>query len=138
MHRLIFVPLCCLLSGCFALGAADRADDAANFQGTWKIVSVNGESIGDAQWVVEGDRYTVKMGWQSLETWKITLDAKSKHLDAFHHDTPPGTFGGKLKGLYEIKGDSLKVCYDATGQHYPKSFDMGSGKALYQLQRAGK
>ena len=45
--------------------------------------------------------------------------------------------GDRLKGIYEIQGNSLKVCYDLKGQRYPKSFDAGRGSAqvLYQFQR---
>ena len=75
MRRLDFVVLCCLFAGCVAAPAADRSDDAAKLQGTWKIVSVNGQEAGHAQRVVERDRYTIRMDGKSMETWKITLDA---------------------------------------------------------------
>ena len=66
----------------------------------------------------------------------ITLDASNKHIDVFHHDTPPGTYGGKLKGIYEIN-DSLTVCYDLTAERYPKSLDAprGSRQVLYKFRR---
>jgi hypothetical protein len=42
-----------------------------------------------------------------------------------------------LKGIYELNGDSLTVCYDLTGQHYPKSLDAGRGsrQVLYRFRR---
>ncbi len=45
--------------------------------------------------------------------------------------------GGKLKGIYEISGDSLKVCFDLTAQQYPKSFDAkrGSRQLIYEFRR---
>jgi uncharacterized protein (TIGR03067 family) len=140
MRRFELVLLSVLFVCCLTARAADKSDDTAKWQGTWKMVSciANGEpQSGDVQWVVEGNRYTVRIQGKSMETSKITLDASQKHVDIFHHDTPKGTYGGKLKGIYEIKADSLKVCYDLTGERYPKSFDAGPGsrQALYQFQR---
>jgi hypothetical protein len=42
-----------------------------------------------------------------------------------------------LKGIYQISGDSLTVCYDLTGQRYPTSFDAkpGSRQVLYHFRR---
>jgi uncharacterized protein (TIGR03067 family) len=90
------------------------------------------------QWVVEGDHYTIRLEGQShVDLYPFKLDASQKHIDVNHHDTPKGTYGGKLKGIYEITADSLRVCYDLTGSRYPKSFDArpGSRQVLYQFQR---
>jgi len=143
MRRLEVLLLSCLLVGCGATRAADKSNDTTKLQGTWKMVSCvwNGEpQNGNVQWVVDGDHYTVQLNGKSAETSTITLDASKKHIDVFHHDTPEGTYGGKLKGIYELKGDSLKVCYDLKGQHYPTSFEAGpgSGQVLYQLKREGR
>jgi len=147
MRRLELALLSCLLAlfdcslaGCGTTHAGDSSNDTAKWQGTWKLIScvANGESQpGDVEWVVDGDRYTVCLNRKPAESSTITLDASQKHVDIFHHDTPQGTFGGKLKGIYEIKGDSLKVCYDLTGERYPKSFEAGPGsrQVLYQMQR---
>jgi uncharacterized protein (TIGR03067 family) len=143
MRQLQVVLLSCFLVGCGATRAADKSNDTTNLQGTWKMVSCvwNGEpQNGNVQWVVSGDRYTVQLDGKSAETSTITLDGSKKHIDVFHHDTPQGTYGGKLKGIYELKGDSLKVCYDLKGQRYPTSFEAGkgSGQVLYQLKREGR
>jgi len=69
--------------------------------------------------------------------YEITLDPKQKRIDVFHHETPKGTWGGSLKGIYEIQGNTLKVCYDLKGRRYPKSFEAGrgSGQVVYTFQR---
>lgn len=130
-----------LLAGCGTNPAASEADDTRAWQGTWKLVSCvsNGESEkGDMQCVVDGDHYTIRVNGKSGgDPYTFQLDPKQKHIDVFHHDTPEGTYGGRLKGIYEIQGDSLKVCYDLKGQRYPQSFDAGrgSGQAVFQFQR---
>lgn len=144
MRLMLLALLCCLLAGCLDSHAADRAGDLAQWQGTWKLVSCtwNGEpQPGDAQWIVRGDRYNIRLdGNTGEDPYTFKLDASQKRIDVFHHDTPAGTFGGRLKGIYELKGNSLKVCYDLTGQEYPSSFDAGPGsrRAIYQFQRAGR
>jgi uncharacterized protein (TIGR03067 family) len=135
------VVLSCLLAGCGVVRSADSADDAKKWQGTWKMVDTTydgGPQTGDVAWVVDGGHYRIRMnGVLHEDLHTFTLDAGKKRIDVFHHDTPPGTYGGKLKGIYEINGDSLTVCYELTGQRYPKSFDAprGSRQVLYHFRR---
>jgi len=131
----------CLLVGCGVNGATDPAEDAKQWQGTWRLVSStwNGEpQMADLRWVVDGDHYTIRLNGQShVDPHTFKLDPSHKQIDVFHHEVPKGTYGGSLKGIYEIKGDSLRVCYDLTGQQYPKSFDAkaGSRQVVYQFRR---
>ena len=133
--------LLCLIASCRAVSSADSADDLKNWQGTWKMVSCtyDGEpQAADMEWIVDGDHYTIRLNGQSnVDPYAIKLDASRKHVDIFHHETPPGTYGGSLKGIYQVSADSLTVCYDLTGQRYPDSFDAkrGSRQVLYQFRR---
>jgi uncharacterized protein (TIGR03067 family) len=119
----------------------DPFEDLKAWQGTWKMVSAtyDGEpQTGDLLWIVQGDQYRTYYQQHLDEvSIKITLDASHKHVDAFHHDTPKGTHGGKLKGIYKVSGDSLTVCYDLTDSQYPTSFEAtrGSRRVLYQFRR---
>jgi uncharacterized protein (TIGR03067 family) len=141
MRCLGFILFACFLAGCGANHSVTEGDDTRNWQGTWKLVSciANGESqIADMQWIVSGARYTIRLNRQSgVDPYPFKLDPKQKHIDVHHHDTPKGTYGGHLKGIYDIQGNSLKVCYDLKGQRYPNSFDAGHGSAqvVYQFQR---
>jgi uncharacterized protein (TIGR03067 family) len=141
MRRLGISLFACLLAGCGVSRAATDVDDTQAWQGTWKLVSymANGESqMVDMQWIVNGDHYTIRLDRQSgVDPYAFKLDPQQKHIDVTHHDTPKGTYGGRLKGIYDIQGNSLKVCYDLKGQRYPRSFDAGRGSAqvLYQFQR---
>ena len=87
---------------------------------------------------MDGDQYTIRLNGQSnVDPYAIKLDASRKRVDVFHHETPPGTYGGSLKGIYQFSSDSLSVCYDLTGQRYPDSFDAkrGSRQVLYRFRR---
>jgi uncharacterized protein (TIGR03067 family) len=120
--------------------AAATAEDTRQWQGTWTLVSAtwNGETqTADAQWVVDGDHYTVRHNGMDAEIDPFKLDACRKHVDVHHHDTPKGTYGGSLKGIYEIKGDRLRVAYDSTARQYPTSFESkpGSRHVSYEFRR---
>jgi len=131
----------CLLAGCRAIPAPDSADDTREWQGTWKLVSSRYDGrlqMANMEWIVNGDHYTIRMdGHSQVDPNTFKLDASRKHIDVIHHDTPPGTLGGNAKGIYEISGNLLIVCYDLTGERYPKSFDAprGSRQVLYKFRR---
>jgi uncharacterized protein (TIGR03067 family) len=119
---LLFV---CLIAGCETVSSPNSADDARKWQGIWKLVSstYDGEpQTADMEWIVDGNRYAISLNHQSHEDpYTFKLDASRKQIDVTHHETPAGTFGGSLKGIYEVSGNSLTVCYDLTGQRYPES-----------------
>ena len=92
----------------------------------------------DMEWIVDGDHYNIRMnGRLHKDIHFFKLDAGHKHVDVFHHETPPGAYGGKLKSIYQVSRDSLKVCFYLVGQQYPKSFDSsrGSRHVIYEFQR---
>ena len=120
---------------------AGASDDLQSWQGTWKLISVteNGDlQSGNVEWIVDGDHYNIVVNQQrGNDPYNITLDPSHSRVDVFHHDTPPGTYGGKLKGIYKVSADHLTVCYDLTGANYPMSFDAsaGSRRAVFEFQR---
>lgn len=141
MRVWVLMIVSCALAGCGAVSSGSAEEDKARWQGRWKMVSTIWEGApqsGNLEWVVDGDHYaTVLDGRADNVPNVITLNAARKQVDIFHHDTPPGTYGGKLKGIYEVSGNTLRVCYDLTGQHYPKSFDVprGSRQVVYEFRR---
>jgi len=139
----LLVLWCGLLIGCGATGAPDPAEDVKQLQGTWTLDSTisNGvPQMADLQWLVEGDHYTIRLdGRPHVDPHYFKLDPSKRQIDVLHRDVPNGASGGTLKGIYEIKGDRLSVCFDQTGREYPTSFDSkpGSRRVLYQFHRAG-
>ena len=132
--------LSCGLGSCNSSGSGETVDDTKQWQGTWKLVSAvwNGEpQKAEVQWRVDGDHYTVRLNGQDAETDNFKLDPNAKHVDVFHHETPKGTYGGSAKGIYEVKGEVLRVCLDLTARQYPKSFEAGAGSRLvsYEFRR---
>jgi uncharacterized protein (TIGR03067 family) len=141
MRLLQLVLFSFLLVGCRAPDAAETSHDASKWQGTWKLVSCTNEGqtqVADLQWIVDGDHYNIRLDQVThTDPYPFKLDARRKRIEVIHHETPKGTYGGTLRGIYEISGNSLRVCYDLTGQHYPTSFEapIGSRQVLYEFQR---
>jgi len=153
MRHLVLIAAAGLFAGCSATAASNASrdaedrqgtQDAANWQGTWKLVSYtdNGQTAqADLTWIVRGDHYVIGIdGNTGDDPYPFQLDPSQKRIDVHHHDTPEGTYGGHFKGIYEIQGDSLKVCYDLMGQRYPTSFAAGPGsrQVLYQFERQNR
>src|SRR3954466_7926954 len=131
--------LCALVLA--AAGTGVRQDDKADvekelkkFQGTWTFESVEagGKEIPAAEFKgitvsFEGDRYTVKKGDEVIQAATMKLDpSKSpKALDVTVAEGP--NKGAVMPGIYEITGDTLKVCFDPEGKKRPTDFKGGPG-----------
>jgi uncharacterized protein (TIGR03067 family) len=113
---------------CSAAIAADapKADDPKAIEGTWVVVSM--KSRGEAEKMegtmtltFAGDKVTLKHEDRTKEG-KVRIDATTnpKQLDI----TPDDKDDAPMKGIYELTGDSLKICTveEKDGQR-PASFD---------------
>ena len=116
-------------SGTLAGDKGDLAKELTKFQGTWTFESVEagGQKLPADQFkamtvTFEGDKYSVKMGDLVIEAATLKLDpSKSpKTLDSKVTDGP--NKGKVILGIYEISGDTLKVCFDEEGKKRPTEF----------------
>ena len=115
-------------------------DDLDLFWGTWQIVDAeyDGRNIPEEakhySWEFQGDKYTINHNGNFAELWTVRLNSgkKPKTIDGTHK-----ILGRKLMGIYEINGDTLKICYDLTGNGRPDSFKaaQGSRRVCYIFQR---
>lgn len=117
--------------------------DLDKLQGTWIIVTLemNGAEMpagahGGSKIVVKGDKFTtISMGAEYSGT--ITLDS-AKRPRAFDLKFTTGPEKGNTSlGIYELDGDSWKICLTVTGKTRPTEFatQPGSGHALETLRR---
>src|SRR5688572_16398114 len=134
--RIALVPLLCALVLTASTGTGARADDKADvakelkkFQGTWTFESLEagGKKLAadvfkEMTVTFEGDKYSVKMGDMVVEavTLKLNPSKSPKTLDAKVTDGP--NKGNLILGIYEIDGDTLKVCFDEKGVKRPTEF----------------
>jgi uncharacterized protein (TIGR03067 family) len=132
--------------------AADDADDQvkkelARFEGTWKWVSVEMEKMkleADAlehpRLKLMGDKFTVTEENNATfgGTFKVDPSKKPKTIDVTITDGPEK--GKTYLGIYELEGDTYKVCTDPEGKSRPREFSVkpGSGHVLEVLKREKK
>jgi uncharacterized protein (TIGR03067 family) len=134
------------------LVAADKPADANKqdldkLQGDWGVAAqvIDGKKVADdeAQTLfrtVKGDTYTVSYYDKPIGKGTFTIDAtaKPKTIDArpagAAKDAPP------LLGIYEVEGDTYRVCFAPAGKERPKDFasKAGSGHTLTVWKREKK
>jgi uncharacterized protein (TIGR03067 family) len=117
----------------------DGNKKAKGLEGTWVVVSLtaNGKPNDDAKdtkVVFEGKNITVKTkNGDRKSTFKI--DPKKKTIDIVRKEKD----GEKTsKGIYQLKGDELKICFARPDKDRPKDFTAAedSGHTLVVLKRA--
>jgi uncharacterized protein (TIGR03067 family) len=150
-------------SGALAVGllvvagavAADTTDaeaakkEYARFEGTWKFVSieVGGEktpenSFEKSRLILEGSHFTLREGGGAYKgTFTFDLTTKPKQIDITFTEGPEK--GKTSRGIYELDGDTYKICISVSGKDRPTAFvsKPGSGHILEVLHRepaAGK
>jgi uncharacterized protein (TIGR03067 family) len=143
MTRLLAVVA---LTLALSANAADDAvkDELARFNGTWKGVSVvhDGKDVPKPEaeairLTVTGEKYILKAGGEDIEgTHKLDPATTPKQIDAVRSKGPH--VGEKMLGIYELKGDTFRVCFAAPGKtERPTELKStaGSGYRLLVLQR---
>lgn len=143
--RIALVALLCSLvliasgrTGVRADGKADIEKELKKFQGTWTFESVEagGKEQPAAEFkgmtvIFEGDKHTVKKGDEVIQvgTQKLDPSKSPKTLDVTMVEGP--NKGAVLLGIYEISGDTLKVCFDPEGKKRPTEFKSASGSQIF-------
>jgi uncharacterized protein (TIGR03067 family) len=133
------------------VSAVSAQDDAAKkeidrFRGTWKFVSleiegvkVEPEQFKGASLMIDGEKFTMSDGVAKYKgSFKFDLSKTPKQLDVLFEEGPEK--GKTALGIYELEGDTYKVCLGLTGKDRPKEFvsKPGSGHVLEVLQREKK
>lgn len=109
------------------------------FQGTWKLVSMEAEGSKVEENVFKGSKLTIKGDKVTMTSpgdavyqgvFKFDLSHKPKRLDLSFTDGPEK--GNTSLGIYEIDGETFKVCLGLTGKPRPQEFvtKAGSGHVL--------
>jgi uncharacterized protein (TIGR03067 family) len=115
----------------------DAATEAKKLEGTWmpSAAEASGQAFPDEllktmKLVVTGDQYTVTVG-KAIDKGTVKIDSAKtpKTMDIIGVDGP--NKGKTFLAIYEINGDTLRVCYDLAGKNRPTEFATKKGVPLF-------
>ena len=111
--------------------------DKTDMQGTWvpSAAELDGEKLPDEaitsiKLVVKDDKYTVTVG-DAVDEGTVTLDASSDPRGMEIKGTKGPNEGTTIPAIYELKDDTLRVCYDLNKKKRPSEFKTKSGTNHY-------
>jgi uncharacterized protein (TIGR03067 family) len=126
------------------LGADDSkkdsgADELKKLQGQWTVESLeaNGEKLPadeakKMKLTIKDNNWTLDRGDDTTKgTIKLAPTKNPKEFDALLEGSSDAVLG-----LYEIKGDTLKMCWTNPGGERPSAFKGDDGKTLVVYKKA--
>jgi uncharacterized protein (TIGR03067 family) len=142
------VPMLLTLATGLAAGAdgpdSANAKEVARFVGTWRFVSMEmaGKKLPEAAYrdgrlvITPGGKFSAEEGSQPFRgTFKVDVSKSPKWIDVTVLDGPVA--GQTARGIYELDGDTYRVCSGQFGQERPTEFaaPAGSQNILQVLHR---
>ena len=140
MSKCLQFALVSLLSVLFANSSYAEGD--VKLDGKWVIISVERDGKADdtlkgAVREHKGEKYTMTLKEGKSFEGSMKVDATAKSIDLIPGD---GKYKGKtLLGIYELDGDTLKICFAEPGKERPKTFvskaDSGIVLAVHKKEK---
>ena len=123
---------------------AEPSPDAQIIQGSWTPVKaeLGGQPISDAilktiRLKLTDGKYEVFVGMAPDKgTYVVDSSAKPKSITVNGTEGP--NQGRTFPSIYELEGDSLRICYDLSGKKRPTEFKSVPGTKLYLVTYARK
>jgi uncharacterized protein (TIGR03067 family) len=120
------------------LSAGEKpAKDAKAVQGNWTPAKAElaGQPMTDAvlksiSLKLDNGTYEVFVGGEP-DRGTYTLDSATKPKSMTITGTAGPNSGKTFPAIYELKGDTLRICYDLSGAKRPKEFKSIAGTRLY-------
>ncbi len=132
---------------CLGLVPLVRGDDATKarqegkkMEGTWKpvVAELGGKPLPEQvlkamKLVLADGKYTVTVGEQKDEgTVKLDPTQDPRAMDIRGTEGP--NKGKTIPAIYELKGDTLRICYDLSGKDRPKEFKTRADTQLFLVE----
>jgi uncharacterized protein (TIGR03067 family) len=136
MRRVSFFTLALVFS-IMTTAKSDEPKDRDGMQGTWLVAAaeLGGKPFPDEvrksiKLTLKDDTYTVTVGKNpDRGTVKLDPSAKPKAMDVTGTDGP--NKGKTIPAIYELDGDTLKICYDLSGKSRPTEFKTAEGTQMF-------
>ena len=134
MTNLLGICLTLVSLNAFATGSSD---DAKAIQGSWHPVRAElaGEPMPDAalktiSLKLDHGKYEVLVaGEPDRGTYALDSTTRPKGMTITGTEGP--NHGRTFPAIYELKGDTLRICYDLSGAKRPTEFKSVAGTKLY-------
>ena len=135
---MIYLLCICLTVGAsLNVFAADSPDDAKAIQGKWKPTKAElaGQPMTDTVLKVislklDNGKYEVFVG-DEPDRGTYTVDSTTQPKSMTVTGTDGVNRGKTFPAIYELKGDTLRICYDLSGAKRPTEFKSIAGTKLY-------
>lgn len=132
-----FVPTMLLTILAAPIVAGGGKDEAKSLDGTWlpATAELAGQKFPDEvlktmKLIVKDDKYTVHVA-ATVDQGTVKIDAKKKPKSMDITGTDGPNKGKTFLAIYELTGDSLKVCYDLSGTARPTEFTTKADTQLF-------
>jgi uncharacterized protein (TIGR03067 family) len=145
---LCLVGIGALMSGGPLLGGGGKeATDNVlkSIQGTWQFVAheMNGkptprEEVAKLKITFTGNKWTVREDGKVVQAGTHKFDPAKKPAQVDAVVTEGEGKGTTMLGIYELKGNKMRVCFDPQGKERPTSFTAKTGQFLAIVQREKK
>ena len=129
--------LCLAVAASLTALAGDPPDDAKAVQGSWvpAQADLGGQPMPDSvlksiRLKLDKGRYEVWVG-DKPDKGTYTLDSTSKPKSMTVTGTEGPNHGRTFPAIYELKGETLRICYDLSGAKRPTEFKSIAGTKLY-------
>jgi uncharacterized protein (TIGR03067 family) len=117
--------------------AVDAPSDAKAIQGDWVPVKaeMSGQPMPDAvlktiRLNLDNGKYVAYVG-KEPDKGTYTVDATSSPKSITVTGTEGPNVGKTFPSIYELNGDTLRICYDLSGAKRPAEFKSITGTKLY-------
>ncbi|MFO1512600.1 MAG: TIGR03067 domain-containing protein [Verrucomicrobiota bacterium] len=125
------------LAGVLAAFAGPKADDTKDIQGTWLPVKaeLSGKPMPEeflkkiVSLKLDSGKYVVTA--ESLDKGTYTMDAAAKPRTIDITGTEGPNVGKKIPAIYELNGDTLRICYNLGGDTHPTEFKSPPGTKIF-------
>jgi uncharacterized protein (TIGR03067 family) len=129
--------ICLIVALSLTAFAASPPDDAKAVQGSWTPARAElaGQPMADAvlksiSLKLDNGKYEVLVGGNP-DKGTYTIDPTSKPRSMTITGTDGPNNGKTFPAIYELKGDTLRICYDLSGAKRPTEFKSVAGTKLY-------
>jgi uncharacterized protein (TIGR03067 family) len=132
-----FLYICLTIAASLTAFAGGSPDDAKAVQGNWKPVKAElaGQPMADAvlkiiRLKLNNGKYEVFVG-NEPDRGTCTVDATTQPKSMTITGTEGPNQGKTFPAIYEINGDTFRICYDLSGSKRPTEFKSLPGTKLY-------